>query len=123
MQKLMEKYKKTIIERLNKKSLSIILGFITLCFILGLAYDTLPRATPQHKAQPGDGIIDSQAASTQILPTPPNSYTVLPGDTLSIISQKIYGNMDVWQKIAELNKISNVENIEIGTVLVLPAKE
>lgn len=66
------------------------------------------------------GQIDSEAAATSQVKISSDIYVVQPGDTLSIISQKIYGDMYLWDKIAVANNIMNVDNIEEGTVLNIP---
>jgi nucleoid-associated protein YgaU len=48
------------------------------------------------------------------------SYTVQQGDWLSKIAGRAYGDVMAFQKIAEANKISNPDTIEVGTVLQLP---
>lgn len=51
------------------------------------------------------------------------NYTVQPGDTLSSISMKVYGNTGGQSKIysANLGKITDTSNIPAGTVLTIPA--
>ncbi len=60
-------------------------------------------------------------------PIPPspvvNTYTVLPGDTLSKIAQKFYGNASLWQKIYQANRTmigSNPNIIKLGQKLTIP---
>ena len=50
------------------------------------------------------------------------SYTVQPGDTLSSIAQRFYGNAADWQQIYDANKsvIRNPGEIYVGQVLALP---
>lgn len=45
------------------------------------------------------------------------SYIVQRGDTLGVISQKIYGNMDQWREIAELTGLENPNLIYPGDVV------
>jgi len=47
-------------------------------------------------------------------------YTVLAGDSLSLIAQKFYGDLYKWPLILEYNKIDNPDNIEVGMVLKIP---
>jgi len=49
------------------------------------------------------------------------TYTVKKGDTLGEISLKVLGTSRRWQEIAKLNKISDVDSIDAGTVLKVPA--
>ncbi|OLB55936.1 MAG: hypothetical protein AUI01_07200 [Ktedonobacter sp. 13_2_20CM_2_56_8] len=55
--------------------------------------------------------------------TPGSNYTVQPGDTLSSIAQRAYGDANQWQKIYDANKqvIGNDPNlIRPGEVLFIP---
>ncbi|MDR1458338.1 MAG: LysM peptidoglycan-binding domain-containing protein [Puniceicoccales bacterium] len=51
-----------------------------------------------------------------------NSYTVSAGDTLSSISQKVYGSADKWNVIFEANgdKLNTPDSLKVGQVLVIP---
>ena len=46
-------------------------------------------------------------------------YTVVKGDTLSLIGAKFGVS---WKAIAELNKLSNPNFIRVGQVLLIPQK-
>ncbi len=50
------------------------------------------------------------------------SYTVVQGDTLSKISEKVYGNRNQWQKIYEANRdrLSSPGALKIGQQLRVP---
>jgi LysM repeat protein len=50
------------------------------------------------------------------------SYTVQPGDTLSSIAKRFYGNAADWQWLYDANKsvIRNPDVIYVGQVLILP---
>ncbi|MBN1383292.1 MAG: helix-hairpin-helix domain-containing protein [Elusimicrobia bacterium] len=51
----------------------------------------------------------------------PKSYTVLAGDTLPIISEKVYGDSGQWAKIYEANKDKIMQGqVEVGQVLTIP---
>ncbi len=47
-------------------------------------------------------------------------YIVQPGDSLSSIAQKFYGDLYQWPKIAQANNLQNPEAIEVGMRLVIP---
>lgn len=77
-------------------------------------------------------------ATPTILPTPPGetkgginqttwgdpitgtTYTVRPGDWLSKIAGRAYGDIIAYDKIAKENNIANADLIEPGTVLKIP---
>ena len=46
-----------------------------------------------------------------------SQYRVLPGEGLSQIAEKLYGDPDLWQEIAKANNISDPNVIEVGTML------
>jgi len=52
----------------------------------------------------------------------PISYIVRKGDTLSKISKNFYGTPNRWQTIydANRNRIPNMNNLRVGTVLIIP---
>jgi nucleoid-associated protein YgaU len=49
-----------------------------------------------------------------------DSYTVVKGDWLSTIAARAYGDVMLYNKIAQANNISNPNIIEVGTVLKIP---
>lgn len=49
-----------------------------------------------------------------------STYTVQAGDWLSKIAGRAYGDVMTYEKIAQANKITNPDTIEVGTVLQLP---
>lgn len=53
------------------------------------------------------------------------TYMVVPGDTLSSISKKLYGKTNQWEKIYNLNRdqLSTPGSLKIGQILKLPPKE
>ena len=76
----------------------------------------------------GDG---QQAAQTAAVSTPARAtdmpaqtavqnHTVQPGDTLSGICRKYYGNANLYPKLAAYNNIKNPDLIYDGSVLKIP---
>lgn len=61
----------------------------------------------------------SSAATDNVTYTE-GKYVVQPGDSLSIISQKVYGDIFTWPRILEANNLNNADQIEVGMVLVIP---
>lgn len=51
-----------------------------------------------------------------------NTYTVKPGDSLTKIAIKIFGNANKWREIADLNGIADPAKIRVGQVLNLMPK-
>lgn len=55
-------------------------------------------------------------------PDPPQTHTVVRGDTLSAISRKYYGTTRLYPQLAKYNGIKNPNLIIIGQVIKLPSK-
>jgi LysM repeat protein len=51
------------------------------------------------------------------------TYTVKAGDTLSLIAQAIYGELDLWDEICAFNNLGDCNNIEVGQEIRLPTRE
>ena len=47
-------------------------------------------------------------------------YIVQYGETLPIISNKIYGSVDLYLELAKVNGLNSFRSIEEGTELILP---
>lgn len=81
------------------------------------AVDTTSLAAPAPEALPaaGSGTASGTAAAAR-------SHVVQPGDTLSRIAQRYYGNGRRWNEILAANKavIPNPDRLAIGTTLVIP---
>jgi nucleoid-associated protein YgaU len=56
-------------------------------------------------------------------PTSTETYTVKSGDNLYKIAKRVYGNGEKWRTLADANKdkISKNGNLQVGTVLLVPA--
>lgn len=68
--------------------------------------------------------VGSGTASTAETASPSTqTYTVVPGDTLSGIARRLYGSAQRWREIYEANtdQLSNPDLIRPGQVLRLPA--
>jgi LysM repeat protein len=75
----------------------------------------IPQVTPrQATAGEISAISSSQVTYVE------NKYIVQPGDSLSIISQKVYGDIFAWPKIMEANGLLTPDTIEAGMVLIIP---
>jgi nucleoid-associated protein YgaU len=75
----------------------------------------IPVVTPR---QPTVGEVSS-VASSQVTYVA-DKYIVQPGDSLSIISQKVYGDIFAWPKIMNANNLATPDSIEAGMVLIIP---
>lgn len=76
----------------------------------------IPQVTPR---QPTVGDISTIAATSQITYVE-NKYIVQPGDSLSIIAQKVYGDLYAWPQIMTANNLVTPDSIEAGMVLIIP---
>lgn len=75
----------------------------------------IPQVTPR---QPTVG--DISAISTSQVTYVENKYIVQPGDSLSIIAQKVYGDLYAWTQIMNANNLATPDSIEAGMVLIIP---
>ncbi len=75
----------------------------------------IPQVTPR---QPTVG--DISATSTSQVTYVENKYVVQPGDSLSIIAQKVYGDLYAWTRIMTANNLAAPDTIEAGMVLIIP---
>ncbi len=75
----------------------------------------IPQVTPR---QPTVGDI-STGTNSQITYIE-NKYIVQPGDSLSIIAQKVYGDLFAWPKIMNANNLLTPDSINAGMVLIIP---
>ena len=65
------------------------------------------------------GDILTGAATGQVVYTG-GKYIVQPGDSLSLISQKVYGDLYAWPKILQANSLTSADQIEAGMILTIP---
>lgn len=75
----------------------------------------IPQVTPR---QPTVG--DISAIATSQVTYVENKYVVQPGDSLSIIAQKVYGDIFAWPRIMNANNLLTPDSIEAGMVLIIP---
>lgn len=134
---MMKSDQQIFIQILKEKYPSVIIGFFTVfLFSFFLLQKINMNNSSAHEPQKNlninsqnnsadkqsssSGEIDMQSASTSQVTITTDTYTVQPGDTLSIIAQKAYGDMYMWEIIANANNIVDINNIEEGTVLKIP---
>jgi len=88
-----------------------------------LAPSAKAPAQPQA-APPPAKVATAKPAAVANAPTgDPQEYTVIPGDTLSHLAQRFYGDHYKWNKIFEANKstMKNPNFLFIGQKLLIPA--
>jgi LysM repeat protein len=97
-------------------------------FIQRIAGDPLVAQTTLDKlAETGSRFL-THPDPTAPAPAPPESwrtYTVQPGDTLSLIARQVYGQVQSWPIIFEANQdiLSDPSRLRPGQVLKIPPKE
>ncbi|HXG51758.1 MAG TPA: ABC transporter substrate-binding protein [candidate division Zixibacteria bacterium] len=81
-----------------------------------------PAAPPQPVAKPVTGPAP-KAAVKAVVAEGAREYVVMPGDTLSRLAQRYYGDGHKWRLIYEANrpKMSNPDYIYVGQKIVIPA--
>ena len=75
-----------------------------------------PQPSPEEKSDSDPQESSAQTSGAQLR----KSYTISQGDTLSEISKRYYGNMDMVDAICELNGISPNDIIYEGQIILLP---
>lgn len=83
---------------------------------------------PKQPQQTRSAIIQQDESPIEISSSRENStesvYTVQPGDTLGLISLKVYGALSKWPAIANANKehlSKNSDKLRAGMILIIPA--
>jgi len=71
----------------------------------------------------GSGEQIEQTAEEAAKPTAGAEYSIRDNDSLSKISQEVYGSQYYWPTIAKINKIANPNRILTGSKIQLPPKE
>lgn len=76
-----------------------------------------------NRIRPGDVVYYSLneqtlAFATAYEGTPRESITVQPGDSLSKIAQRVYGNSSEWKYVWRQNDIANPDRLEVGQEVV-----
>lgn len=82
----------------------------------------------------GGPVVIEEPAEEEIIPEPTTTeevstreipdggtYTVVEGDSLSIISQKLYGSAKYWVQISQANPTMDPQRLSIGQVIKLPS--
>lgn len=83
------------------------------------------RAGNEEVAQTTGATTTTQAPTTPAPPRAPErptvrTYTVVSGDTLWAISERLYGDGSAYQRIADASGIKNPDLIHPGQVLRIP---
>lgn len=75
----------------------------------------IPEVSPRETT-----IGETSSVSTTQVTYVENKYVVQPGDSLSIIAQKVYGDLFAWPRIMNANGLASPDAIEAGMVLIIP---
>lgn len=114
--------------RNNKNILNLVLGGLIILLLgvlvfnfannkqgdLGPAQETANDKTQPAQNKPGEDVAQGNL---------PGPYTVKEGDTLYLVAEKYYGDGFLFNKIADANKLSDPNLIEVGQTITLPKLE
>ena len=75
----------------------------------------IPQVTPRQST-----VGEISAISSGQVTYVDNKYIVQPGDSLSIIAQKVYGDLYSWIPIMNANNLSFPDQLEAGMILIIP---
>jgi len=111
-----KKYLKQL--NLPESYISITLGFLVVIVAGLLLYNNIT------KGRQGQVSTNETAQTDQKIGLTTNTtHTVVANETLGTIAEKYYGSKYNWVTIANENKLSNPDKIEIGQVLAIPKAE
>ena len=82
-----------------------------------------PRAIVTAKEKPPSPVDKTKSVATATSAAAGQGYTVEPGDTLSGLARKHYGNALQWEKIFQANKatMKNPDYIYVGQTIIIPS--
>lgn len=92
---------------------NLIYGAVTVLILAVIVFLGI-RTLSQNQGDINEGAVTVEEENT-------STYTVVEGDTLWSISEKVYGTGFNWQMIATANDIQDPNNLEAGTRLNIPA--
>ncbi len=87
-----------------------------------------PKAPPAEKTEPTPSptpVSREPITRIQTRAPVPETYQVLPGDTLSRIAKTVYGDSSKWKEIygANLDKMKNENDLRAGQIVTIPKLE
>jgi len=117
----------------KRTSVQIVVGALAIAAVV-LAFllrpgqsstDAKPTAAPVKATATIGAVVPAPAPTVATLPTTQpreQTYTVAPGDTLSSIATKYYGDASKYQKIFEANKdiLKTPDSLQVGQKLRIP---
>ncbi len=82
-----------------------------------------PRAIVTAKEKPPSPVDKTKSVATATSAAAGQGYTVAPGDTLSSLALRHYGNAVKWEKIFQANKgtMKNPDYIYVGQMIIIPS--
>lgn len=112
----------------NKNLINLILGGLIVVVFGALLFNYFNKPNGDLGPSQQTSVNDSQTAESKpkedvAKENLPGPYTVKDGDTLYLVAEKYYGDGLVFNKIAEENKISDPNLIEVGQTITLPKLE
>lgn len=74
---------------------------------------------------PAPDFSNVQGGSASAPATGVQTYTVVPGDSLSKIAKQVYGNANDWKRIFDANRdqLSDPDRIRPGQILTIPTDQ
>lgn len=98
--------------------------------IMGI-FDVFKKKKEQKEPRPDFGNVKGGSSTTSPKSEPPvaqarySEYLVVKGDSLSLIAQRVYGDMHAWRRIYDANRdiIDDPDRIHPGQVLKIPKQQ
>lgn len=103
-------------ENLSESYISVGLGLLVVVVVGILLYNYFTQKTNQPKPETGEQVTEEATSAAK----PGTEYTVVDGDTLWSISEKVYQTGYNWEEIAKANNLTENSVLEAGQKLMLP---
>lgn len=108
--------------KFGESYMSLLLGIVVVIVVAVLVI-AFARDRRQAQEQPNTPEVSSDQTENTQAPQAGSTYTVQEGDSLWIISEKVYQSGYNWVDIMEANKLTSPDAIETGMKLTLPKVE
>jgi nucleoid-associated protein YgaU len=104
---------------LSEETLSTVLGGLVLLLVFSFIFSYYQdrRTNPQISNQAASTTATSSAQTKKVIAS---SYTIQQGENLWQIAEELYGDGELWIRIAEDNNLPGPDYIEVGQELTLP---
>ena len=113
---------------ISEETASALLGAVVVVIVGGFAFHYFSEAKRSEDILSQAALTVNEALLAQEQESnfstgEPMTYIVAPGDDLSIIAQKFYGDSELWTEIVSANALASPDLLVVGQELVIPVIE